>query len=106
MKKTDPFGSVFSCLVFVFDPAVHILPKKGAVLKGHVAVVALLLGDGGGAGVQIHVLLTEALAGGHMGVAVEEDVTALQRQAASFCDAVVSSDDLAAAADALCAMLG
>ena len=38
-------------------------------------------------------------------VSVRMEQAALQRQAASFCDAVVSSDDLAAAADALCAML-
>ena len=38
-------------------------------------------------------------------VSVRMEQAALQRQAASFCDAVVASDALAAAAQALCAML-
>ena len=56
----------------LIGPPVHVLPGKGPVLQHEVAAHAVLLGDGGGAGVDIEEIPVGP-AGGDVEVAVDED---------------------------------
>ena len=60
--------------------AVQRFPHGAVVLQDHIAVGALRFRDGHGAGIEIQIALSKSLPGRNMGVAVEQDVSRLQRR--------------------------
>ena len=63
---------------FVIHLPVQRFPRKHAVFQRHIPVGAVFLGDGGGAGVEVIVIIAERLPCGHVGMTVQQDIPRLQ----------------------------
>ena len=65
---------------FMVHRSIQFFPQKFSALQRQVAVGAVFFGEGDRAGVEVEVSLAKRLPGGHVGVAMQQNVAGLQRR--------------------------